>query len=570
MQQVGAGQTGPSQEQDYSQPIPAGPGPGWGPTQIVSGFLAASASFAHDHRVAREYLAAPALQNWQPGWAVTVVSKAPTTSPLPIIPKTFASQSQQYARVKVTGLPVATLTGTGQYQAFSGSASESYIFSLTKINDQWRIDELPTSQLLLTQADFQRVYQPRNLYFLAQSDQILVPDPVFVPAQATNTELATGLVTALLQDPRRGWLSGAAATAFPPNSSLVGQVSVNGPNATVDLGGKAAAADQQQLTRMAAQLVWTLATGQTAIQSVELELGGRPLQIMGSQYQLPQAYHGWVPMQTAGSGLYFIGSDGTVQALSGVGQTGPGQSGQVSAVPGAAGAAGVPPLSSIAVSADKRWVAGMTAGGGAVYIGGLSHGAALRQWQPPDGSCTSVSWDAQDDLWIACGGGVWMLPPGGGSASVVSLPSLLSGGQVTDFQVAPDGVRVVMIVRGTSRTQVQLAAVSRSGQSASVGQPVTIGAGIADPQSLSWYGTDDVIVLAGGTPGAQLDEVPLNGGQPVTITTTGDPVSVAATSPAGSAASLAVGLSSGKIMVSTNLGAFQPTRATGQAPVYPG
>jgi len=163
-----------------------------------------------------------------------------------------------------------------------------------------------------------------------------------------------------------------------------------------------------------------------------------------------------------------------------------------------------------------------------------------------------------------------MLPPGGGSASVVSLPNLLSGGQVTDFQVAPDGVRVVMIVRGTSATQVQLAAISRSGQSESVGQPVTIGAGIADPQSLSWYGTDDVIVLAGGTLGAQLDEVPLNGGQPVTITTTGDPVSVAATSPEGSAANLAVGLSNGKIMVSTNLGAFQPTRATGQAPVYPG
>ena len=31
-----------------------------------------------------------------------------------------------------------------------------------------------------------------------------------------------------------------------------------------------------------------------------------------------------------------------------------------------------------------------------------------------------------------------------------------------------------------------------------------------------------------------------------------------------------LGLPGGKIMVSTNLGAFQPTRASGQAPAYPG
>ena len=47
------------------------------------------------------------------------------------------------------------------------------------------------------------------------------------------------------------------------------------------------------------------------------------------------------------------------------------------------------------------------------------------------------------------------------------------------------------------------------------------------------------------------------------------PVSVTATSPVGSAADIAIGLPGGKIMVSTDLGAFQPTRAAGQAPAYP-
>ena len=48
---------------------------------------------------------------------------------------------------------------------------------------------------------------------------------------------------------------------------------------------------------------------------------------------------------------------------------------------------------------------------------------------------------------------------------------------------------------------------------------MTIGSAIPDPEALSWYGTDDVIVLAEGPSGPQLYEVPLNGGQPTPIAT---------------------------------------------------
>jgi hypothetical protein len=570
VQQVGAGQNGASQEQDYSQPIPVGPGPGWTPTQIVNGFLAASASFAGDHEVAREYLDTTALHRWQPGWAVTVVGSNPTITPIKPLPRPVSNQSELLARVKVTGLPVATITGSGQYQVYAGSSSsKSYLFSLQRINGQWRIDGLPTSQLLLTEADFQHVYQPRDLYFLAQSGNTLVPDPVFVPQQATNTELATGLVRALLQDPT-GWLSGAAVTGFPRHSQPIGQVRINGTNATVDLGGqkgKAVNVGRPQLEQMAAQLVWTLATGPTPIQSVELELNNRPKQITGSQYQLPLMYHGWVPSQSAGSSLYFIGSNGTVQALSGAAQPGTGQPGHVSTVPSAAG---VPQLSSIAISPSGRSLAGISAGGAAVYVTGLGRGATLRKWRPPSGSCTSVSWDAAGNLWITAGGIVWMLPPGGGSAVPVSVDAP-PGTEVTDFQVAPDGVRVVMIVRGASTSQVQLGAINRSGASPAVLQsPVTIGAGTGEPDALSWYGSDDIVVLAGSPASAQLHEVPLNGGQPTPIPTPGIPVSVTSTGSESATLDIAIGLPGGKIMTSTNLGAFQPTRDAGQDPAYPG
>jgi hypothetical protein len=145
---------------------------------------------------------------------------------------------------------------------------------------------------------------------------------------------------------------------------------------------------------------------------------------------------------------------------------------------------------------------------------------------------------------------------------------------VAEFKVAPDGVRAVMIVSGVfdgkPGTQVQLAAITRSGLAASVGGTVPIGGGIADPQAVSWYGADDVIALSGGASGAQLNEVPVGGGQPVAITTPGGTTSMTATSPSDSSSYIAVGLSGGQIMVSADLAAFQPIKASGAAVAYPG
>jgi hypothetical protein len=573
VQQVGAGQLGISQ--DYSQPIPVGPGSGWLPTEIVSGFLAASASFANDHQVAREYLDATAQKKWQPGWAVTVVSGPPTTSTAPpSLRQPLSTEPEQQARVKVTGLPVATLTNTGQYLVSSGSASQSYFYSLLKIDGQWRIDGLPTSQLWLTQADFQRVYQPRDLYFLTPSGRTLVPDPVFVPQQATNTELATGLVNALLTDREKGWLSGAVLSGFPAHAQLIDDpVTISGSNVIVNLAERHVVSDRGQLEQMAAQLAWTLGNGPTtAIQSVELEINGRPVQIMGGEYALPQDFTSWVPPQPGGSNFYFIGSHGSVEELSGVGQPG---SGRVAAVPGAAGTTGAPQFSSTAVSPGGHWVAGISAGGGAVYYGSLSPGARLREWRPTSGSCTSVSWDDQGDLWLTAGGDVWMLPAESSGADVITPEGVPPQDEVTQFRVAPDGVRAAMIVRGTfgnkPGSEVQLAAITRGGGSATVGPSVTIGSAIADPEAVSWFGTDDLIVLNGSSSGAQLHEVPLNGAQPTAIAVTGGvPVSLAATNPGDSTAEIVLGMSDGKIMISANLGSFEPARILGTAPVFPG
>jgi Lipoprotein LpqB beta-propeller domain/Sporulation and spore germination len=555
----GAAQNGPAGPGGSAQPVPEPPGQGWTPQEIVLGFLSASASFANNHAVAREYLDPSAESDWKPSWAVTVVSSAGQGTPVPEMKQFVANEhGGPTMRVVVYGQQVATVADTGQFLATAESHKTSATFDLTKNSEgQWRIIAPLPANLLISQQDFQRVYQSRDIYFLGGSGQTLVPDPVFVPEEDTNAQLATGLANALLKDPK-GWLQGAVTTAFPHGVSA--EVKINGPNATVDLVGKGATANRRQQQQMAAQLTWTLASG--PIQSVELEINGRPLQIGGNQIQLQGSYTDWLPVPTPGSSLYYVGTGGTVRALSGVGPPGSGDLGNVSTVT----TPRVPPLRSIAVSPNGRWIAGISQNQKVVYAWEIGNAGTLRRWAAETGDCSSLSWDSAGDLWITAGGGLWMMAPGSDGAQSVTLPS--NDTAVTDFRVAPDGVRAVMIVN--NGTQLQLVAIIHAGQSPSLGDPVTIGPGVGDPEAVSWYDADDVFVLADSSSGGELEEIPLTSGQPIWTASEGNIASMTATYPSGTNPNVAVGLSDGQVIVSTNLGAFHSTAAKGQAPAFPG
>ena len=86
------------------------------------------------------------------------------------------------------------------------------------------------------------------------------------------------------------------------------------------------------------------------------------------------------------------------------------------------------------------------------------------------------------------------------------------------LRVAPDGVRVAMIVRGPDGSHVMVGAITRSGSAASIGSPVQVGAKVAHPGGVSWYDADNLAVLVGaGTAAAQIHKVPVNGGQPTEL-----------------------------------------------------
>src|SRR6266513_2849718 len=62
-----------SQDSDFIGAVPAGPQSGWGPADIVTGFLNATVSYPAYSAIAQEYLARSVPRSWAPAWSVTVV-----------------------------------------------------------------------------------------------------------------------------------------------------------------------------------------------------------------------------------------------------------------------------------------------------------------------------------------------------------------------------------------------------------------------------------------------------------------------------------------------------------------
>jgi Lipoprotein LpqB beta-propeller domain/Sporulation and spore germination len=581
VQQVDVPQGGAGQTINNAQPIPVPPGPGWRPFLIVTGFLAASTSFANGHAVARDYLTPAMRKRWNPGWAATVVVGPPNVIVAPVPQKIVGAQ--QTATANVVGQRLAALTSTGQYVISSGTKETDH-FTLVNIAGQWRISRLPSlTSLILAKPDFLRDYKPRNLYFFGPYGA-LVPDPVFVPQQATNAEPVRGLVDALLERPT-GWLSEATKTDFPAGTKVLG-VRIVGNSAVVDLGGSAARASAGVLRKMAAQLVWTLTSSSYSpsdIQSVQLLINGqvrRPL----DQLQELRTYASLMPARTAGS-AYFLSSGDGVKLL-------PGGAQPARPVPWPAGISQSPfasqyPFTAIAVQPGGAQIAGILAEpkGCRVYSGALRHGASMSYRQINSGSCASLSWDFQGDIWVAAGTHVWMLPAGGGAAVPVFLPgrspgagpsaSLPPGDTIAALRVAPDGVRIAMIVHGPKKSaEILLGAISSNGRSdvhkTYIGQNgaiVTIGTDVLDPTALSWYDADHVLVLGQSREGhgPELYNVPLTGGASSPIVTDVGTVSITS---AGS--ELVAGTTRGQILMGSGPDPTWREVGQGRVPAFPG
>jgi hypothetical protein len=102
-----------------------------------------------------------------------------------------------------------------------------------------------------------------------------------------------------------------------------------------------------------------------------------------------------------------------------------------------------------------------------------------------------------------------VVSPGTAAVTQVSLP--LGTGTVTALRVAPDGVRIAMIVNSAAGPRLLLGAIVRGDGQLSILQTVAVGADVSDPSALTWYDADHLLVVAQSSAGPGLDEVPVDG-----------------------------------------------------------
>jgi hypothetical protein len=540
----------------------------------VLGFLHASASYSVDPAAARAYLVRPLRKSWRPG-AVTVVAP-PTASDFthPIRPQVTGNKAAAPIQVKFTGQRIATLSDSGQYLYQPGSSP--YTFTLEQVGGVWLINQLPPGVLLLTQADFQDVYQPRNLYFVSHSGE-LIPDPVYVPLQVgdtpPNSSMATELVNGLLSD-RGSWLSAVTGTAFPSGTKLLGPVTFHNQTAQVNLGGAAVSrASAPGIQYMYAQLKATLlssAYSPAIARSVALFIDGRS-KYPGVQLDLGVLTPPVIP--AVPEPVFFRTSSNVISELRTVtgnapptpatvpGQIAPGKISAFAAAPEAQ----KPQQNGQQLAVASQSTSGH---GCALSVGRAGTTTPFRTYQlsQSGGSCTSVSWDNNGSIWAVAGTKIWVLRksklPMEVSPPVV--PGVSQGGsRILALRMAPDGVRAALLVQTSAGNRIVLAAVSYQGSSASLGPSIAVGSGLRKPVALSWLDPYNLVVLANSA----MYEVPLTGaaGQQLGPAPTGaDALTTDGTE-------LVVGTSQNQIWRSSaKVINWSPLSAPGGGPAFPG
>jgi hypothetical protein len=371
--------------------------------------------------------------------------------------------------------------------------------------------------------------------------------------------------------PPGDWLSrGATSTSFPGKTTTIGDVTLNGGTAAVNLGGAITKVASDKLLQIeqqvSAQLLWTLVPSGgsgPAVQSVQLSVNGKPYIPLGSDSNPVQQLHQskYTPASGASSQFYYV--DGTGDLLSRTSSAGePVKMAHIGTG-----------YTQIAVSPDKQYVAALK--NESLFTGRL--GGQLVQ-RAGDGY-TSLSWDPSDDLWATTGDQIVMISGAASPSQQAGKPVAVSVvnsdgttqnvGPFTALRVAPDGVRVAIIVGGNDLDFGAFVPLlnSRPGQAAVqiVLSQFFVSVPSATFTSVTWYGPDNVIALR--DPGPELTEYPVNGGSSTSIPA--QPHMSWITASFGSP--LIAGLPKGVMAANTSLSnSWLQLTGTGISAVYPG
>ncbi|MFI0896627.1 LpqB family beta-propeller domain-containing protein [Streptomyces sp. NPDC020983] len=555
------------------------PRPGESPTEIVNGFLEATTSGEADFATAKQYLAADLKKRWDPLAGITVLSAVPRA---PTMSDPGAKATEE--TVPLDAEQTAKVDAKDAYQLSVNDFHEQV--HLVKQGGEWRIDGLKDG-LVLSAADFQRIYHSVNMYYFAvqgagdprgSGGRTLIADPVYLRRQQPDTLSAT--VTALLGGPST-WLAPAVTTAVPAGARLhdgrTTSVSLDDSQRLRVRLDKADGLHGEACLRLAAQLFATV-QGQSSVQlsSVEVQrTDGAEACTLGSGEA--KQYGPGNLVGTTGEQFY-IGS----QKHNLLVRQGTSTSGFPVRGPFGADKAG---LRSVAVRRDGQLAAAVRSDGRQLVVSALMDGAAVRTApltsaaQDPKNGLSAPSWDGYDDLWVAdrnpAASRLYVLPGGTGQPSVVDVPGLQ--GRIQSLRVASDGLRIALVVASEDgKDRLMLGRVERGG---TVAQPEFAVRDLLDitPSeqsvvSVSWAGASRLVVLGSDPEGSgqQIQWVSTDGSVSPATDTIGEADSVAASeNPDQRDVSLLASSHDSVYWQSPDLNWKKVTPAGG-SPVYPG
>lgn len=461
----------PQQANPGVEIAPVPPAQGATPGLIVEGFLHAMATYQAGYAVARQFLTPAASEQWQPESGVEIYAAN-------FPPQVSASG------VVLTAPLVGRLDANGTFTPAAASTQYLHDFGLVRDADnQWRISQPPRG-LLISQSLFGSTWVRSDLCFWDATGTVLVPDPRFVP-KGTVGMLAT--VRDLLTGP-----SAVAAAAYrAPLEQQLEVTSVTlGANgvADVDLTGPTDQVSGDAKRRLAAELVWSL-TSFEGVTAVRVRGNGTLWPLGGTDGEVTTAdFAAGAPELQAQSDQVFLLRDGTIQRAGWNGSLADSQP-----------VGSLTKVAAIASRADGQVVAAITDAGSRLRTVTVREGTSRVELAAQ--GMTLVRWTRQGELLVALersrGTRMRMVRDGRGvSVNTDALPI----GRIRSLAVAPDGMRVAMVIEEEGHWVLGTAAMVRETNAVRfVGWRELSGASWAPPThrpvDVGWAGPADLMVL---------------------------------------------------------------------------
>lgn len=403
------------------------------PRTIVLGFLSANALADENHADARNFLTSDANNRWSDA-TLTVVDSLQVGN---ATNGSVTVRGREIGLVNASGIYAPVLTGDG-----NGGVSLPFAFGMKQVKGQWRINTL-TSGLIINFAEFERIYQQREIYFYDRTEQRLVPDPRY----------------SSLNDPSllANWLVGQLATGPRPelqnawSRELPGQIDprrvrvILGSPSTIEVPG-ASQLDAGTRNRLAGQLALTL--DQVTPGAVMSILDGtRPVAVSaatGPRFTASEFVSAVNPAN-ASPPLFYIRSGAVVdqQAKPLPGRLGGGQNALTSvALASKPGSEDLLVAGTSGPATDARLLVGTESAG--------LHPTTLH------GRLSRPSWAPNlDEVWVGDGAQVYRVTR---DATPTAVPLAGSGAlaeRVSALRFSPEGSRVAMVLTASDGGSAQ-------------------------------------------------------------------------------------------------------------------